>query len=75
MYSAHLTNKLINQSISQLTMMEQKEKKQYEKPRITRIKLDARTAVLGICKTSGAGGPTLWGCVDALSDPCNVHGS
>jgi len=55
--------------------MEEKEKKPYEKPEVTRINLDARTAVLGICKTSGAGGPTFPGCVDALSDPCNVHGS
>ncbi len=55
--------------------MEEKEKKPYEKPKVTRINLDARTAVLGICKTSGAGGPVLPGCVDAVSDPCLAQGS
>ncbi len=55
--------------------MEEKEKKPYEKPKVTRINLDARTAVLGICKTTGAGGPVFPGCLDALSDPCNAQGS
>jgi len=54
--------------------MENKEKKTYEKPKVTRIKLDARTAVLGICKTSGAGGPLSYGCVP-LGEPCDAAGS
>ena len=49
-------------------------KKKYEKPKITRIKLDARTAVLGICKTSGAGGPNAYGC-EVLGSPCDSAGS
>jgi hypothetical protein len=53
--------------------MENKEKKEYEKPKVTRIKLDARTAVLGICKTSGAGGPLSYGC-ETVS-PCDSAGS
>jgi len=54
-------------------MMEEKEKKKYEKPKVTRIKLDARTAVLGICKTSGAGGPNSYGC--EVVGPCEDAGS
>jgi hypothetical protein len=54
--------------------MDNKEKKTYEKPRITRIKLDARTAVLGICKTSGAGGPAAYGC-EVVGVPCDSAGS
>ncbi len=55
--------------------MDKEEKKPYEKPKVTRINLDARTAVLGICKTTGAGGPVLPGCVTALDAPCSAHGS
>jgi hypothetical protein len=55
--------------------MENIKKKKYEKPKVTRIKLDAQTAVLAVCKTTGAGGPVLPGCVDSYSDPCNVQGS
>ena len=55
-------------------IMEKTDKKQYEKPKITRIKLDARTAVLGICKTSGAGGPDAYGC-EVLGAPCDSPGS
>ena len=35
----------------------QKKKKKYEKPQVTRIRLDAKCAVLGFCKTSGTVGP------------------
>jgi hypothetical protein len=35
--------------------MEKKVKKKYEKPRITRISLDAKGAVLGFCKTESLG--------------------
>ena len=54
--------------------MDNKEKKTYEKPEVTRIKLDARTAVLGICKTTGAGGPNAYGC-EVLGSPCDSAGS
>ena len=54
--------------------MEEKEKKLYEKPKITRIKLDAKTAVLGVCKTAGAGGPGGFGC-EAFSVMCLDDGS
>ena len=42
--------------------MKPKKKKKYEKPQITKIKLDAECAVLGFCKTSGAGGPSAKNC-------------
>ncbi len=38
-------------------MMEKNVRKKYEKPRLTIINLDAKCAVLGFCKLSGAGGP------------------
>jgi hypothetical protein len=37
--------------------MQQEKKKKYEKPIITKIRLDAKCAVLGFCKTSGKIGP------------------
>lgn len=37
--------------------MEKDGKKEYSKPGITRVKLDAKCAVLGFCKTSGSIGP------------------
>ena len=51
-----------------------KEKKPYEKPKITRIKLDSKTAVLGVCKTAGAGGPSGFGC-EQFSAQCLDMGS
>ena len=37
---------------------QKKKKKKYGKPKITRIKLDAKTAVLATCKTAhSTGGP------------------
>ncbi len=47
----------------------------YEKPKVTRIRLDARCAVLGFCKTTGGNGPALTGCQDAFFDPCSGSGS
>lgn len=57
-------------------MEEQKRKKEYEKPQVTRITLDAKCAVLGFCKqvTTGSG-PALTGCQDALTAPCLTRGS
>ena len=45
-------------------MQKQKEKKQkYEKPQLTKIKLDAKTAVLAACKImQGPGGPLNVNC-------------
>lgn len=48
-------------------------KKKYEKPRITKIRLDAECAVLGFCKNTGFGGPLAKNC--ATGAPCNAPGS
>jgi hypothetical protein len=55
--------------------MEKDAKKNYEKPQITRIKLDAKTAVLSVCKTSGSFGPGTVGCQTFLGDNCQDMGS
>lgn len=57
-------------------MDEKPVKQPYVKPEVTRIRLDARCAVLGFCKqvTTGSG-PALTGCQDALSSPCQSLGS
>ena len=52
-----------------------KTKKKYAKPKITHIKLDAKTAVLAACKTSGAFGPGGNGCITFLGEACNQAGS
>jgi hypothetical protein len=57
-------------------MEDQKKKKEYERPKVTRITLDAKCAVLGFCKQVSIGsGPALTGCQDALSSPCASQGS
>ena len=38
--------------------MEKNKKKNYVKPMVTKIKLDAKTAVLGGCKVQGGSGNT-----------------
>ncbi len=57
--------------------MEKKVKKKYEKPEVTRIKLDPKTAVLGVCKASGtAGGGRPGGVFHCLTLPaCRDDGS
>ena len=67
-------------SVYEVRIMDKKEKatktkKKYEKPKITRIKLDATTAVLAACKTSGAFGPGGVGCIDFFGDACSQAGS
>ncbi len=48
----------------------------YEPPRVVRVPLDARCAVLGFCKQAGTGaGPALPGCRDPLFSPCLSQGS
>ncbi len=55
--------------------MDNKLKKKYQKPKITRIKLDAKTAVLAVCKTDGKFGPGKMGCKNHLGNSCNQAGS
>ena len=55
-------------------MEKDQKKKEYEKPKVTRIKLDAKCAVLGFCK-GATGGPAGVGCKDTFNSPCNSQGS
>jgi hypothetical protein len=52
-------------------------KKEYSKPAIKKIKLDAKTAVLGFCKVDAAGGPhPIAGCSGpGGAFPCSAPGS
>ena len=54
-----------------------KKKKSYEKPKVTRIKLDAKGAVLGFCKTSSSLGPGgyLGNCEWLGGASCSTPGS
>jgi len=57
-------------------MEKDQRKKEYEKPEVTRITLDAKCAVLGFCKQASTGtGPALTGCQDAFTSPCASQGS
>ena len=53
---------------------EKKWKKAYEKPRVTRIKLDAKCAVLGFCKNTSFFGPLADNCGAGMA-PCSGVGS
>jgi hypothetical protein len=56
-------------------MEDPKKKKEYEKPKVTRITLDAKCAVLGFCKQVSTGsGPVSTGCM-AGPTPCLSQGS
>ncbi len=46
--------------------MENNKKKKYVKPVVTKIKLDAKTAVLGNCKIAGGSGSNGDDCGDPL---------
>jgi hypothetical protein len=57
-------------------MEDRQKKKEYEKPKVTRITLDAKCAVLGFCKQAGTGsGPGAPGCTDGIVSPCSSQGS
>ena len=56
--------------------MQVKQKEQYEKPKLTKIRLDAKCAVLGFCKTSGKKGPGVGaGAACSAGTPCDAPGS
>ncbi len=56
--------------------MQPKQKKKYEKPILTKIRLDAKCAVLGFCKTSGLVGPGVGGGAGCSpGTPCESAGS
>jgi len=53
--------------------MEEKNKRKYMKPKVTKIDLDAECAVLGACKTGSVHGPSGTGCQNMF--PCNQQSS
>ena len=54
----------------------QKNKEKYIKPQVTKIKLDAKTAVLASCKIPhGSGGPGNINCRGFGGPTCVEHGS
>jgi hypothetical protein len=55
-------------------MEEKKPKKRYEAPRVTRITLDAKCAVLGFCKGASSG-PAVGACTDGFGGGCLTTGS
>jgi hypothetical protein len=55
--------------------MDNQPKKKYEKPKVIQINLDAKTAVLAVCKTDGKFGPGKTGCQNHLGSYCNQAGS
>lgn len=56
-------------------MATEKTKKEYRKPTVTRIRLDAKCAVLGFCKGPSSGGPVVSGCEDGFGSNCLDSGS
>ena len=54
--------------------MKKNKKKRYEKPKVTKINLDAKCAVLGFCKTAGNIGPGVPMCGLPFA-PCYSNGS
>jgi hypothetical protein len=54
--------------------MEEKNKRKYVKPKVTKIHLDAECAVLGACKTGSVHGPGSSGC-SSIMGPCVAQGS
>jgi len=57
-------------------MEKDQKKKEYEKPEVTRVALDAKCAVLGFCKQLTTGtGPGALGCSDGFGSPCQTNGS
>ena len=54
--------------------MEEKKKRKYVKPEVTKIYLDAECAVLGACKNASGSGPNGSGC-GAPIPACRVASS
>ena len=49
-------------------------KKPYEKPKVSRVMLDAKCAVLGFCKGAAGGGPVVGECSTGFEN-CQSYGS
>jgi len=55
--------------------MKNNDKKPYEKPKVTKVRLDPQCAVLGFCKTTGLRGPIGSSCRVQSATPCKAKGS
>ena len=55
--------------------MREKTKKWYTKPQVTKIKLETKEAVLGICKTQTITASGVGACYNLLSPGCYSAGS
>jgi len=54
--------------------MKEKVKKKYEKPMVSKVRLEAKVSVLGACKNSLTVGPFVGNYCDAFGQ-CNTLGS
>ena len=55
--------------------MKRKIKKRYTKPQVTKIKLETKEAVLGICKTQTMTASQIGACSNPLVEGCYSAGS
>jgi hypothetical protein len=55
--------------------MKKKVKKEYERPMVRKVRLDAKVSVLAVCKTSTGGAGPVFNCDTLLGDPCQSDGS
>jgi len=55
--------------------MKKKIKKKYEKPLVTKVRLETKISVLAICKTTAAVGAPLYSGCQVLGSPCSDLGS
>jgi len=54
--------------------LKKSDKKEYKKPEVKRVSLDAKCAVLAFCKTGGSLGPDDMHC-GVPNPPCSSEGS
>ncbi len=55
--------------------MKKKIKKKYEKPVVTKVRLETKISVLAICKTTAAVGPPVYSGCSMFGSPCSDLGS
>ena len=50
--------------------MKKKIKKKYEKPLVTKVRLETKISVLAVCKTTASSGPPVLSGCQFLGSPC-----
>lgn len=55
--------------------MKRKVKKKYEKPMVTKVRLETKISVLAICKTGLQLGPPVYSGCESFGVPCSDIGS